>query len=111
MPSLAELFHNYDCEFEHLFTWYPIQESKLLPFPVIRGGRIMHTSGEFGPGLGGGSAQIHWLANLGPNDSVGAMGEIGVDENRSLYASLEVRIGSAVRRQRFNLPPSTRLPF
>jgi hypothetical protein len=104
----------YFIEIEWVLTWFPIREDTVIDRPIMRNGTINHRSDDFGPGIGGGSGEVHWLGEaegLPPAGSAIGFAEIYGDLDHRLSVSLEIKLGVARSKRLFAVPPGQRLPF
>ena len=112
---------NYKIEAQWLLTWYPRLRAADLKEVKIRGGSANHSTGDFGPGLGGGTSSIYMIGQgakddgepLAVNNEVRAYLTIGVTQDKDQFfdIGLEVNIGQARQIRHLVLLPDTRTPF
>src|SRR5947207_1040987 len=112
---------NYKIEAQWLLTWYPRFQNRQLKEVKIRGGSANHSTGDFGPGLGGGTSTTYLIGQgakndgeqLAPDNKVTAFLTIGTTQDRDQFfdVNLEVIIGPARQTRHLVLLPDTRTPF
>ncbi|MGL4962897.1 MAG: hypothetical protein ACRC67_16815 [Inquilinus sp.] len=110
----ADLFANYYIQIEWVLTWFPIRQGAAIDRPMMRNGTIHHRSSEFGPGLGAGSGDTHWLGEvegLPPTQTAIAWATVYADLDNNLSATLDAKLGAKTARLLLPTPPGQRMPF
>jgi hypothetical protein len=112
---------NYKLEAQWLLTWYPRVQDAHLKEVKIRGGSATYSTGDFGPGLGGGTTTTYMIGQgakddgepLGAENQVRAYLTIGITQDKDQFFDIgfEVIIGQARQTRHLVLLPDTGTPF
>lgn len=124
-PAMPIDLINWKIEAQWLLTWYPRFQAANLKEVKMRGGAASHSTGDFGPGLGGGTRQVLLIGQglsddgepLAPDghgsSHVRASIDVGFAQERGQFFDIEVEviIGRLHQTRYLRLLPDTRAPF